>query len=96
MGTLFNQEPRRNHKFSQENFDDYMDLIKYGQSQHKLTIDQSIEVCRLLEMRRANNLSWDNGDIHDEQLMGIGELMQAYGRTMEEIKVILDEYLRNA
>ena len=41
-----------------------------------LPIETVIEAARVLEMKRANDLQVANGDIFDEQIAGIGEVLQ--------------------
>lgn len=94
MGTLFNQPPRNSWGNDEKEFDKMAELIEYGVREHNYTIEQSIEICKVLEMQRENNFRWENGNIFDEQLAGFGELLQAYGGTMTEFRVILEEYLR--
>ncbi len=76
MGTLFDQEPRNyRHQDHPDTIKDEIDTLKSISRETKLTYDQVINTCRLLELRRKNDLSVNNMDIHDEQLGGFGELI---------------------
>ena len=43
-----------------------------------LTINQVIEIRKILEEERKNNISISNGDVLDEQMAGFGELIQRF------------------
>ena len=40
-----------------------------------ISMDQAIRIYELAELRRRNNLYVINGDIHDEQMAGFGEIL---------------------
>ena len=78
MGTLFDQAPR-----------DYL-TVTLGDVEHFLrsaiktskitgvTLDQTLKAWEILEMERQNSLAAINGDIHDEQMAGFGELLEKF------------------
>lgn len=43
-----------------------------------VSLDQVIQVRAILEQERRNNLYKTNGDVFDEQMAGIGELIGAF------------------
>ena len=55
---------------------DYLDSVIEVAKASKLTIGVLVEAAKVLEMRRANNLMAANGDIFDEQIAGIGDVLQ--------------------
>ncbi|MTJ51266.1 hypothetical protein FJR38_00470 [Anabaena sp. UHCC 0253] len=87
MGTLFNQEPR-NYRHC-ENTESYIENTIKLSKKYKITIDQVIAIEQLLECKRRNDLYVDNGDIHDEQMAGIGELLRNLVSVIEE-KINID------
>jgi hypothetical protein len=76
MGTLFHQEPRNWRSITESDIKEHIEMIKQLAKETKLTVDQVIKVEELLELERRNNLYVSNGDIHDEQMQGLGEILQ--------------------
>ena len=75
MGTLQSQ-PARNYRHM--GMTEVMSEIKDIQSVAKnanVTFDQALRVFELLELRRRNSLFVDNGNIWDEQIAGIGQIL---------------------
>lgn len=72
MGTLTNQPPRNKLDIDSA---EMMRAIRFVEdnSTGEFTPRDIIEIGKMLEMRRANDLAVMNGDIHDEQMAGIGE-----------------------
>jgi hypothetical protein len=82
MGTLFNQAPRNyDRKESSKIILDEIDMIKDMSLKTGLTVSEVIETCKMLELRRKNNLYVMNGDAFDEQIAGIGELIKEFVET---------------
>lgn len=76
MGTLFNQSPRNyDRQESSKIISNEIDMIKDISIKTGITVSEVIETCKMLEMRRKNNLYVHNGDAFDEQIAGIGELI---------------------
>ncbi len=85
MGTLFKQEPRNFHRIeNSEKLIEQIEILKKVQKKTGLTYEQVIDTCKMLELRRRNNLYADNGDIFDEQMTGFGELLQELISTISE------------
>lgn len=83
MGTLYNQPPRKSFYVSNEDIAYmYKQVTPNGE---KLTPTERIAVIHLLELRRQNDLYFANGDIHDEQLMGIGDNFQTINYHFESL-----------
>jgi len=83
MGTLFHQEPRRPLRFcnpkgctDHHKIVDFINVVKETSKEYGLTIDQTLKVMEILSNERRNNLYYENGDIHDEQMAGMGEIFQ--------------------
>jgi len=77
MGTLFNQEPRSYCKPLEGEAYDLIDEIERVGSETAKSFDQVLDVYKILEQRRKNDLAVQNGDIWDEQMHGFGELLQS-------------------
>jgi len=91
MGTLLEQKPR-NYKSVEsaqveEKLKDFMRIAKV----HKVVLHDVIKTARILEIERANNLFVANGDIHDEQMTGLGEILIEIKDCMNLISISLDE-----
>ena len=72
MGTLFEQPVRDRQHVTARDVLDHIDTMKNVAREADISLDQAIEVWRVMEQARANNLAVSNGDIHDEQMAGIG------------------------
>ena len=76
MGTLFNQPPRKMLSISENDIENEIETIKLMMDKYGITFLEAKEVLLLLEKKRKNDLYVVNGDIFDEQMHGIGELLQ--------------------
>lgn len=74
MGTLFKQEVRRRYSIQRNTILDKIAELKIIAKESGLSIDQVIEVKKVLEQERTNDLYVVNGDVFDEQMAGFGEL----------------------
>jgi len=79
MGTLTEQTPRKyaRHESTKIILNE-IDKIKAISLQTGLTVSEVINTCKMLEMRRKNNLYVMNGDAFDEQMAGIGKLFEEF------------------
>ena len=82
MGTLFDQSPR-NYKYV-DITDVEKKLLELDALAARLGCELSevIDVAKILEMERRNSLFADNGDVWDEQIGGIGEILQDIANIM--------------
>lgn len=90
MGTLLNQPVRNNHSVKGMDVDH---LICEIQGFHKITkwpIVDILKVYEILELRRQNDFNVANGDIHDEQMAGFGEIMQEIDGSLDRIATALN------
>lgn len=91
MGTLFNQSPRNYDRCeSSKKIVSEIEMIQNISSKTGLTVDQVINTCTMLEMRRKNNLYVMNGDAFDEQISGIGKLMEDFIQAFKAAFVVTD------
>ncbi len=84
MGTLHNQEPR-NYKFvERRNATDLIDEILDVAEATNVSFDQALRVYELLEQKRKTDCFVDNGDIWDEQISGIGQILEKIATALEK------------
>ena len=91
MGTLLNQKPRKYKskelKDTEERLKTYIKIAK----EHKVSLSDVITTARILELERSNDLFVANGDIHDEQMSGLGEILIEIKDCISLISISLDE-----
>jgi hypothetical protein len=88
MGTLFNQQPRNSYSVNGEEEIQY--ILKLS-SKYKIPVQETIEILKLAEKSRENDLFRADGDIKDEQLSGFGELIQDFNLKLGELIDVLKE-----
>lgn len=76
MGTLFNQQPRQFRDINFNEIDSFLNDIAELAKKHKMEKKDIIDAYKTLELKRQNNLYVENGDIYDEQMSGIGKILQ--------------------
>ena len=88
MGTLLEQPVRKNQDYSEK-----AEIVKMMQlsEEYGITLPETIDIMKFLEMKRQNDLYQANGDIHDEQMAGLGELLTSLNQNIESIVTILEE-----
>lgn len=75
MGTLQNQEPRKNHFVYPTDIDDKVKELKKIALANSVSFEDVVKIATVLELKRKNDLYHSNGDIWDEQMSGIGEIL---------------------
>lgn len=76
MGTLEDQ-PHRNYRlFENYEINGLINQLKDASEKHKITLDQTIKIFELAESTRKNTIIVDNGNIWDEQIIGIGKILE--------------------
>ena len=88
MGTLLDQPVRRDQEYS-ENIE--IEKVKTLSFKHEISIQETIDILKFLEMKRQNDLYQANGDIHDEQMAGLGELLTSLNQNIESVVTILED-----
>ena len=76
MGTLYDQPPRGLKSISLEKVENELKFLIEIADRNEVDLQDVISVANLLEKERATNAYIENGDIHDEQMMGIGEILE--------------------
>lgn len=83
MGTLFNQPVRKWLEYNDQDIINFIEQIQEISKKTKLSVDQIINIYEIKELTRKNDLFVQNGDIHDEQMAGIGELFKKLNESVE-------------
>ena len=78
MGSLFNQDVRKLLTVTFNDIESELLELQKLSTKMKVTLDQTIKVREILELKRKNNLYVANGDIFDEQMEGFGNLLDIF------------------
>lgn len=84
MGTLFNQPERDHKRIRNKDIEAFLQDSQELAKKHKISITDVINAAKVLELERKNDLYASNGDIFDEQMSGIGELLQNLISSLEK------------
>jgi len=85
MSTLFSQGPRKYHRVSVGDIDDFLNDAKELASKLKIELKDVIAAKHVLELQRRNDLYAANGDALDEQLAGFGDVLRDIQNTLSDI-----------
>ena len=85
MGTLFQQSNRGNPDNEESDIKFLLSNLKQLSEEENLTDDQIIELLKAAQLKRRNDLYRDNGDAWDEQIAGIGEILQSISNSLRII-----------
>ena len=91
MGTLFHQRERDWLNVTDDGVERFLEYAITLSKKYKVKVSDVLEVYKVLEMQRANDLYVKNGDAFDEQMAGIGKLLQKIGRTSESFDTYLED-----
>jgi hypothetical protein len=91
MGTLYDQKPRKQYSVNIMDAIAFYKMAKLKAVENGININKLIKVYELLIVDRRNNLILDNGDIHDEQMMGIGDLINKIIKLQNKIIRLQEE-----
>jgi len=75
MGTLFEQPPRGLKSVNLEHIEAEVEYLIDIADKHDVDLKDVISVANLLEKRREITAYIQNGDIHDEQMGGLGKIL---------------------
>ena len=79
MGTLFNQRERAAWKGSNYLTEVRWELESEMKEMNKnWSVDQKFKMLELMLSKERNDMYEQNGDVHDEQMAGFGELARAF------------------
>ena len=90
MGTLYDQQPRKYRDVDMDQCNYFFDDVKTLMKKHKMTNQDIISGLKVLELRRQNDLFVSNGDIHDEQMGGIGKELSEISSSLRGIAEEID------
>lgn len=90
MGTLFEQPVRDRQHVTARDVLDHIDTMKAVAQEANISLDQAIEVWRVMEQARANNLAVANGDVHDEQMADFGHMLNSATMALDGITTALN------
>ena len=91
MGTLLEQKPRNYKSVEIEQVEERLKEFKDIADVNKVSLSDVIATAKILELERRNNLFVANGDIHDEQMSGLGEILNGIKDSLSLIATSLDE-----
>jgi hypothetical protein len=77
MGTLYEQAPRRWHEVEEPEIDEFLSTVIRLAEKHGISVSDVIAASRVLELARQNNLYIEDGDAFDEQLAGLGRILES-------------------
>ena len=83
MGTLHDQPIRNSHRYTDEQISSFIEDVQNFSNGSDLSISEVLKVFEIKEMERRNNLLQSEGDIWDEQISGIGEILQRIASALE-------------
>lgn len=86
MGTLFSQRERDSRRVSPTDVQAYLENAVHTAKQTGVNVSEYIEAARLLEQERRNSLYVADGDAHDEQMAGLGELLRELIDAVKDLK----------
>lgn len=76
MGTLFYPNPRKNCAIKDIAIEKEIDFMKKISKKKNISLEKVIEIRRILEERRKNDLFVLDRKTWDEQIAGIGEILE--------------------
>lgn len=76
MSTLQNLPSRESKRYYETDIELFFGQIKDIAEKYKLRSEDVIEGLKVLEMRRRNDLLFADGDLHDLQMAGIGQILE--------------------
>ena len=76
MGTVFDQPERNFRRSNKQEVILTINMIKEISSETSVPISDIIELLKVMEMERKNDLYVDNGDAFDEQVSGFAEIIR--------------------
>ena len=82
MGTLMNQNPRTLHNVTINDVAYKLKELQAIAAQNKVDLPIVIEIWKIAVMDRQHSLAVQDGDIKDEQLAGLGDLLKQLIETI--------------
>lgn len=79
------QPPRKYNQIDGYDISELTEKIKIHSKENNFSIDQSLKVFEILELKRKNDLSVNNGDIMDENFYGFAEILENLVLAIEDL-----------
>ncbi len=86
MGTLKDQSVRKSYYVTRESVEQLIEEVLDISNETGHPFESILRVYELLETRRRNDLTKDNGDVHDEQMAGIGDELTKISDAIKGLK----------
>lgn len=83
MGTLHDQKPRNYKTVISQDAKDLIDEILDVAEATNVSFNEALRVYELLEQKRKTDCFVDNGDIWDEQISGIGQILERIATALD-------------
>jgi hypothetical protein len=87
MGTIHNQPERDHQRVTAADLDDFLGSAVKLAAKHKIAVSDVLAAKQALEAERRNDLYVVNGDVIDEQMSGIGMILEGISSAVEGLKV---------
>ncbi|MCC6474661.1 MAG: hypothetical protein IT514_13055 [Burkholderiales bacterium] len=84
MATTYEMAGRNRRPVSEEQLDAFLARAVALATRHGVDVATVVQAARVCELRRANDLRADAGDILDDQLADFGEMLRAWAGLAEE------------
>ncbi len=85
MGTLFSQQPRNSFRVSREELEGFLVTARELAKKFEIDLRDVIAANHVLELERQNDLRYANGDIFDEQMSGLGGILQEIASNLQDV-----------
>jgi hypothetical protein len=89
MGTLKEQPVRRTLNITEKQHVNFVEEISRVASETGVSIENVLKAREVMELSRRNDLFVANGDIHDEQMSGFGDLLE--NLTIDNINYLIKQ-----
>lgn len=86
MSTLFDQPNRNFYRVTSQEIDEFIASALELSKKHDISLSEVVATKAVLELERRNDLYAANGDAFDEQIAGIGEILQSLSSAIESLK----------
>lgn len=91
MGTLFSQPERKSFAVGSRQLESALKELSALAAEHKVALADVIALKVALERERANDIRVANGDVWDEQIAGIGEILRETNERLERMAQAIAE-----
>ena len=84
MGTLFEQRPRSPFEVTPSTLESFLKDATVLAAKYGISVADVIAAKKVLEIERRNNLYMANGDTFDEQMAGLGSILNVVAQAAEQ------------